>query len=78
MNAPLNERMPINADRLKSARESKNWSQADLAAHARVSQQTIGKLEAGTAKTSKFIARIAAALGVEVRAPRSGLRPSSS
>ena len=56
----------IDPSRLRAARDAKNWSQDDLAAAAKVSQQTIGKLETGTARTSKFIARIAAALGVSV------------
>lgn len=58
--------MTIDASRIRSAREAKDWSQDDLAAHAKVSQQTIGKLETGAARSSKFIARIAAALDVQV------------
>lgn len=56
--------MTVLPDKLIAARNAKGWSQADLAARTKISQQAIGKLEAGTAKTSKFLARIAAALGV--------------
>lgn len=55
----------IDPARLRTAREAKSWSQAELAAQARVSQQTIGKLENGTARTTKFIARIATALELD-------------
>ncbi len=56
--------MTVRPDKLVAARNAKGWSQADLAARAKISQQAVGKLEAGTAKTSKFLVRIAAALDV--------------
>ena len=56
--------MTVLPDKLVAARNAKGWSQADLAARAKISQQAVGKLEAGTAKTSKFLVRIAAALEV--------------
>lgn len=51
-------------DRVKSLRKAKGWTQKDLAAEARVSQQTIWKIETGEAQESRKLPQIAAALGV--------------
>ncbi len=56
--------MTVEPGRLIAARTAKGWSQDTLAERAGVSQQTIGKLEKGTARTSKFLPKIAAVLEV--------------
>lgn len=61
----LDKRMPINAANVIAARTKKGWSQTKLAKRIGVSQQTIDKIENGKSKTSRYIARIAAALDVE-------------
>lgn len=47
------------------AREAKQFSQPELARLAGCSQQLIGALELGNTKSTKFLPRIAAALGVD-------------
>lgn len=53
------------AERLTDARKKREWTQQELANMAKVSQASIGHLEAGTRKTSRSITLIAEALGVE-------------
>lgn len=47
-----------------AARKAKGLSQSELAAAAKVSQQLIASIEKGLTRTTKFLARIAAALDV--------------
>ena len=58
----------IIASEIKRMRAARGWSQGRLAAAARVSQPTIAALESGEQKSSKFLPRIAAALGLAVAA----------
>lgn len=53
-------------DKIKKLRKAKGWTQTQLAKHARVSQQTIWKVETGKASESRKLPAIAAALGVSV------------
>ena len=53
------------ADRMKSAREAKGWSQGRLAQEAKVTQGTIGNIESGARKRPRDLLAIAAALGVD-------------
>ncbi|WKB52294.1 helix-turn-helix domain-containing protein [Eleftheria terrae] len=55
------------ADRLKEARERKGWSQQKLADVARVSQSTIGNIEAGLRRVPRELLAIAEALDVSPR-----------
>lgn len=52
------------AERIKSTRINKAWTQNDLASAAKVSQSLIHKLESGNALESRKIAAIAFVLGV--------------
>ena len=54
------------ADNLKRIREEKGLSQAGLARASGVSQQSISRLETGRDQTSKYLPRLAAALGCAV------------
>ena len=53
---------------VKRLREGKDWTQAELAAKAKVSRPYITMLESGTRKTPSLVAlqRLAKALGVPV------------
>lgn len=51
----------------KSARDQMNFTQADLAARAGVSQSAVGHMESGRTGTSRKMTALAAALGVSVR-----------
>lgn len=53
-------------DRIRELRNGKGWTQGQLAHHARVSQQTIAKIETGNTDEPKTLPRIAAALGESV------------
>lgn len=57
-------KMKTVAERLKHARELKEWSQAQVAAASGLSQSTIGNIEAGTRKAKGSLHEIAKALGV--------------
>ena len=52
------------AERLKHARESKGWAQAQLASAAGLSQSTVGNIEAGTRQSKGSLPELAKALGV--------------
>lgn len=52
------------ADKIRSAREAKGLSQADLAKKIGSSQQTVAKLEAGTITFSRFFPRISKILDI--------------
>lgn len=52
--------------RVKELRESAGWSQKELAEKAKVSQQLIGKIEAGRVRESRKLPLIAAAFGLTV------------
>ena len=52
------------AQRVKSAREERGYTQAQLAAAAGVSQGAVGKIESGLALRSRFSTAIASALNV--------------
>lgn len=49
---------------LKVARSIKGWTQAELAARAGTSQQTVDRLERGLVRHSAALSSIAAALGI--------------
>lgn len=52
------------AERLKKARERKEWSQAQLAAAAGLSQSTIGNIESGIRQARGSLPELAKVLGV--------------
>lgn len=52
------------AQRLKRARTEKDWSQAQLAVVADVSQGTIGNIESGVRQSKGSLPQIAKALGI--------------
>jgi phage repressor protein C with HTH and peptisase S24 domain len=52
------------AERLKHAREAKDWKQVQLATAAGVSPGTIGNIEAGTRQSKGSLPQIAEALGI--------------
>ena len=51
-------------DRVRECRRSRNWSQAELAKRASVSQVTISHVENNMSDQSKFLPQLASALGV--------------
>lgn len=53
---------------IKSAREARGWSQAELARKIGVSQPTIQAIEAGATRDSRHIIRVAQALGLDISA----------
>lgn len=57
------QRMPVLAERIKTLRNKKGWSQADLATNAGLTQQAIDKIEKGETQRTRFINEIALALG---------------
>jgi phage repressor protein C with HTH and peptisase S24 domain len=67
-------------DRIKSQREAKGWSQAQLGRLVGISQPAIKKIEDGDTQNSRFIARIAAALQLPLSEldPRLPADPPSS
>jgi len=56
----------IIASEIQRMRAARGWSQARLAEAVGVSQPTIAALESGEQRSSKFLPRIAAALGVAI------------
>lgn len=56
----------IVASEIKRLRAARGWSQGRLAEAAGVSQPTVAALESGEQRSSKFLPRIANALGVAV------------
>jgi len=54
----------VDAEKFKAARAKLGWSQERLAKEAEVSQSTIDKIEQGTTRNSRFLPRIARALGI--------------
>lgn len=54
-----------NTNPIRTARESKKWSQVELSIHSRVSLSTIRNAERGLA-TARTLRRLARALGVTV------------
>ena len=55
-------------DRIRIAREEKGWSQHELAAATGSSQSTVDRLERGQTETSRHLAKILIALGIEEQA----------
>lgn len=53
------------ADRIRTLREAKGWSQEELAKNAKIRQSFIGALEAGAQQSSGYLPEIAQALGVD-------------
>ena len=53
-------------DRVKELREAKGWTQAQLAARAKVERSTIQNIESGRVQRPNSLAHIADALGVKV------------
>lgn len=53
-------------DLIKSAREAKGWSQADLGRRVGISQPAVKKIEAGETRHSKFFPRICAELSLDI------------
>lgn len=62
-------------ERLKHAREKKNWSQGQLAAAAGLGQSAIGNIEAGTRKAPSSLPQIAEALGINYKWLANGIGP---
>jgi len=60
------------SNRVKTARQARNLTQAQLARQAGVSQGTIGNLESGLRQSPRELLRIAAALGVSAEWLSSG------
>lgn len=60
-------------ERTRKLREEKGWSQEKLAEESGVSQGTIGFIETGTTKNSKYLPQIAKSLDVTVEYLREGL-----
>jgi transcriptional regulator with XRE-family HTH domain len=61
------------AERVRTAREQRGWTQEQLAVHAEVSRSTIQNLENGRRQPHRSsIRRIAEALGIAVEALRGG------
>lgn len=63
------------ASRLKEAREEKHWTQAKLATLAKVSQATVGNIEAGLRMGLGSLPRLADVLGVRHNWLRDGELP---
>lgn len=61
------------AERMRTARERRGWSQADLARESGVSAGTIGNVESGARKVPREILAIAAALQVDPNWLRNGI-----
>lgn len=53
-------------DRVKELREAKGWTQAQLAARAKVERSTIQNIESGRVQRPNSLAHVADALGVKV------------
>lgn len=62
------------AARLKAERESRGWSQDDLAAKAKIRQSFIGALESKGQENSKYLPEIAHALGVDAYWLKTGIK----
>lgn len=54
-------------EEIRRGREARGWSQAQLAAHAGTSQQTVDRLERGVVEYSKAYPRIREVLGMDMR-----------
>lgn len=52
------------AERVKEMRRRQGWTQAELAAKAKVAQQTISNIERGRVRSARDLVKIARALGV--------------
>lgn len=70
--------MPSIAENVRRLREAKEWSQEDLARESRTSQTTIYNIESGETLRSKFLPRIAAALGVALATIDEELQPGAN
>lgn len=70
--------MPSIAENVRRLREAKEWSQEDLARESRTSQTTVYNIESGETLRSKFLPRIAAALGVPLSEIDEELQPGAS
>lgn len=57
---------PTLRDRVKELREAKGWTQAQLAARAKVERSTIQNIESGRVQRPNSLAHVADALGVKV------------
>ncbi len=63
-------------EKIRAAREARDWSQADLAKRVGISQPAIKKIEAGDTRHSKFLPRIAQELGLDIAELIEGLAPA--
>jgi HTH-type transcriptional regulator/antitoxin HipB len=52
---------------VKAQRKTKGWSQQQLADTAGVSRPTVARIEAGSAVSTATLAKIADALGIEIK-----------
>lgn len=59
-------------ERIRAARESRGWSQADLARRVGVSQPAIKKIEAGETVKSRYLPEVFRALGIDQGAASTG------
>jgi HTH-type transcriptional regulator/antitoxin HipB len=57
---------PTLRDRVRDLREAKGWTQAQLAARAKVERSTIQNIESGRVQRPNTLAHVAEALGVKV------------
>jgi transcriptional regulator with XRE-family HTH domain len=53
---------------IKSAREARGWSQAELARRVGISQPTVQSIETGKTRDSRHIIRVAQVLGLDISA----------
>lgn len=63
--------------RVKEQRNKKGWSQTELANRAKVSQGAISQLEKGLSESTRYLSRIARALGVSTEFLTDGKQPAS-
>ena len=63
-------------EKIRTAREARGWSQADLGKRVSISQPAIKKIEDGETRHSKFLPRIAQELALDIAELIEGLAPS--
>jgi len=63
-------------EKIRSAREARGWSQADLGKRVGITQPAIKKIEAGDTHHSKFLPSIAQVLGLDIAELIEGLIPA--
>jgi phage repressor protein C with HTH and peptisase S24 domain len=63
-------------EKIRSAREARGWSQADLGKRVGISQPAIKKIEDGDTRHSRFLPRIAQELALDIAELIEGLAPA--